>query len=97
MFDAFLQFEPEMRLAAFGGTLIAILLWEFLATKRPSEWRFERTLTHLLLMIVNSLALRLVMPILAFELALHVRNSSTVLQSTVTNLVKKSSKKLEII
>lgn len=72
MFDAFLQFEPEMRLAAFGGTLLAILLWEFLATKRPSEWRFERTLTHLLLMIVNSLALRLVMPILAFELALHV-------------------------
>ena len=34
MFDAFLQFEPEMRLVAFGGTLLAILLWEFLATKR---------------------------------------------------------------
>lgn len=72
MFDTFLQLEPELRLAAFGGTIGMILLWEFLATKRPSELTLKRTLTHFLLMIVNSLALRFVMPILAFELALHV-------------------------
>ena len=72
MFEIFLKLEPEMRLAAFGGTICLILMWEFLATKRPSELHFRRTLTHFLLMIVNSLALRLVMPILAFELALQV-------------------------
>lgn len=72
MVNSFLQLEFELRLAGFSGTLCAILVWEFLATKRPSALLFKRTLTHFLLMIINSLALRLVMPILAFELALHV-------------------------
>ena len=72
MLDNFLHFETEFRLFLFAISFLIIFLWELLATKRPSELSVNRTLTNLFLMIINSLALRLVMPILAIELALQL-------------------------
>lgn len=74
MLDALLQSEPQVRLAAFSLTLLAILGWELLATRRAGQGRrLQRTLTHILLLVVNTLALRLLMPMLAFELALELQ------------------------
>ena len=72
MLDYFLHFETEFRLVLFVSSFLIIFLWELLATKRPSEFSVNRTLTNLFLMIINSLALRLVMPILVIELALQL-------------------------
>ena len=72
MLDNFLHFETEFRLVLFASSFLIIFLWELLATKRPSEFSVNRTLTNLFLMIINSLALRLLMPILAIELALQL-------------------------
>ena len=72
MFDYFLQYEPQLRLIIFVSTFIIIFSWELLAKKRSSEFSVDRTLTNFLLMLINSLALRLVMPILAIELALQL-------------------------
>jgi len=72
MLDYFLNFETEFRLVLFVGSFLIIFLWELFETNRPSEFSLNRTLTNLFLMIINSLALRLVMPILAIELALQL-------------------------
>ncbi len=72
MFDNFLHYEPQFRLIIFVSTFIIIFSWELLAKKRSSEFSVNRTLTNFLLMIINSLALRLVMPILAIELAFQL-------------------------
>lgn len=72
MFDNFLHYEPQFRLIIFVSTFIIIFSWELLAKKRPSELSVNRTLTNFLLMVINSLALRLVMPILAIELAFQL-------------------------
>ncbi len=72
MLDNFLHFETEFRLVLFASSFLIIFLWELLATKRPSEFSVNRTLTNLFLMIINSLALRLLMPILAIELELQL-------------------------
>ena len=72
MFDNFLHYEPQFRLIIFVSTFIIIFSWELLAKKRSSELSVNRTLTNFLLMVINSLALRLVMPILAIELAFQL-------------------------
>ena len=72
MFDYFLHYEPQFRLIIFVNTFIIIFSWELLAKKRSSEFSVDRTLTNFLLMLINLLALRLVMPILAIELALQL-------------------------
>ena len=72
MLDYFLRFETEFRLVLFVSSFLIIFLWELLATKRASEFSVNRTLTNIFLMVINSLALRLVMPILAIELALQL-------------------------
>ena len=72
MFDNFLHHEPQFRLIIFVSTFIIIFSWELLAKKRFSEFSVDRTLTNFLLMLINSLALRLVMPILAIELAFQL-------------------------
>ena len=72
MLDYFLHFETKFRLVLFVSSFLIIFLWELSATKRPSEFSVNRTLTNLFLMIINSLALRLIMPILAIELALRL-------------------------
>ena len=72
MFDYFLHYEPQFRLIIFVNTFIIIFSWELLAKKRSSEFSVDRTLTNFLLMLINSLALRLVMPILAIELAFQL-------------------------
>ena len=72
MFDNFLHYEPQFRLIIFVSSFIIIFSWELLAKKRSSELSVNRTLTNFLLMVINSLALRLVMPILAIELAFQL-------------------------
>ncbi len=72
MFDYFLHYEPQFRLIIFVNTFIIIFSWELLAKKRSYEFSVDRTLTNFLLMLINSLALRLVMPILAIELAFQL-------------------------
>jgi sterol desaturase/sphingolipid hydroxylase (fatty acid hydroxylase superfamily) len=66
-----LRYEPEIRLACFGGALLLMALWEALAprrrltTSRPLRWSSNLGLTAL-----NALALRFLVPLGAVGTAL---------------------------
>lgn len=66
-----LRHEPAVRLVCFGGALLAMMLWEALAPRRPlTVRRPARWASNLGLVVVNSLAVRLLVPLGAVATAL---------------------------
>lgn len=70
MSDAILALEPTLRLAAFLGVLVAMMLWEVAAPRRRREIpRVIRWTNNLALVVLDTAILRLTFPILAVGLA----------------------------
>lgn len=70
--DDWLQFEPQIRLAAFLGVLAVLLLWQRLRPRRSIEGDWRRSLTNVSLVVIDTLVLRVGFPLLAFDLALRI-------------------------
>jgi len=69
--DWLLQYEPQIRLAAFIGVLLAMAGWELLAPwRRPVLGRAWRWGNNLGIVAVNTLLLRLIFPAAAVGFAL---------------------------
>jgi sterol desaturase/sphingolipid hydroxylase (fatty acid hydroxylase superfamily) len=69
--DLILANEPNIRLAAFLGILAAIAAWEVVAPRRRQEIpRLLRWSNNLAIVVVNTIAVRLTLPVLAVGLAL---------------------------
>lgn len=65
------QMEVAIRLGCFGGVLAFMSIWETLAPRRrPEPGTWGRKGTHLLLVALNSLAVRLLIPVTAVSAAL---------------------------
>lgn len=72
-----LTHEAAIRLAAFGGVLLAMLAWEQLAPRRaPTAPTALRRANNLALVAVDTLLLRLLFPVLAVGLAVQMDGSS---------------------
>jgi len=70
MSETILITEPTLRLAAFLGVLIAMVLWEIAAPRRRRDIpRVIRWTNNLALVVVDTVILRLSFPILAVGLA----------------------------
>lgn len=70
MSETILISEPTLRLAAFLGVLVAMVLWEIAAPRRRRDIpRVIRWTNNLALVIVDTVILRLSFPILAVGLA----------------------------
>jgi sterol desaturase/sphingolipid hydroxylase (fatty acid hydroxylase superfamily) len=66
-----LSFEPGIRLGAFAGVLLAMMLWElFLPRRRQEITRLRRWPNNLGIVVVDTLLVRLVFPIAAVGMAL---------------------------
>jgi sterol desaturase/sphingolipid hydroxylase (fatty acid hydroxylase superfamily) len=71
MTDTILAFEPMIRLGAFIGILLAMALWEIVAPRRRQQYcRRQRWPHNLLLVAVDTLAVRLLFPLAAVGAAL---------------------------
>lgn len=67
-----MQNELTIRLSAFAGTLLLVALWEIVAPRRPlRNDKRRRWFTNLSLVVIDSVAVRLLFPILPVALA-HV-------------------------
>ncbi|MQX34934.1 sterol desaturase family protein [Roseospira navarrensis] len=74
MEDTLLALETPVRLAVFLGLFGAMALWEALAPRRPlMTHRAVRWPNNLSLVVIDTLALRLLLPILAVEAALQAQ------------------------
>jgi sterol desaturase/sphingolipid hydroxylase (fatty acid hydroxylase superfamily) len=63
--------EPAIRLAAFAGIFLAMTLWEFLAPRRPwAVGRAARWPSNFAILVVDTLAVRLLIPTAAVGVAL---------------------------
>jgi sterol desaturase/sphingolipid hydroxylase (fatty acid hydroxylase superfamily) len=63
--------EATIRLAAFAGIFLAMTLWELLAPRRPwAVGRVARWPSNLAILVVDTLAVRLLIPTAAFGVAL---------------------------
>ncbi|MBB4287193.1 sterol desaturase family protein [Roseospira goensis] len=72
MSDMLLGQEPLVRLSAFLGVLLSVALWEAVRPRRPRRQpRWLRWGNNLALVAVDTLALRLLLPVLAVGLALE--------------------------
>jgi len=71
MHDILLAYEPYIRLAAFGGVLAVMALWEFIGPRRKQitgrSWRWPNNLG---VVVVNTLLVRILFPTTAVGLAL---------------------------
>jgi sterol desaturase/sphingolipid hydroxylase (fatty acid hydroxylase superfamily) len=66
-----LQHEPWIRLVAFTGVLIAMVLWESLAPRRTLNFRrSQRWPANLAIALLNTVLLRLTVPLAAVGLAM---------------------------
>jgi sterol desaturase/sphingolipid hydroxylase (fatty acid hydroxylase superfamily) len=71
MTDTILAFEPMIRLAVFLAILLAMTLWEILAPRRSQQYRRRQRWPHnLMLVAVDTLAVRLLFPLAAVGAAL---------------------------
>jgi len=71
MHSAVVQFEPFVRLGAFGSVLLAMAAWEVLAPRRkPSIARSWRWPNNIGVVFVDTIFVRLAFPISALALAL---------------------------
>jgi sterol desaturase/sphingolipid hydroxylase (fatty acid hydroxylase superfamily) len=63
--------EPVIRLAAFGAIFLAMATWELVAPRRPwSVGRAARWPSNLAILVVDTLAVRFLIPTAAFGVAL---------------------------
>ncbi|HCO53685.1 MAG TPA: sterol desaturase, partial [Pelagibacterium sp.] len=70
MTDLFLSAEPIIRLAVFLAVLVGMVLWEVVAPRRRLEIpRVIRWSNNLAFVVIDTLILRLSLPILAIGLA----------------------------
>ena len=73
-FDWFAH-EGQIRLTAFVSVFIILALWEILSPRRPlSVSKSLRWFNNLMLMLVNALALRFMLPVLAVGMALQAES-----------------------
>jgi len=71
MTDAFLSHEPLIRGAAFALVLVAMVLWEVVAERRPQRiGRRQRWPGNLSIIALDTLAVRLIFPLAAVGAAL---------------------------
>lgn len=65
-----MEHEAQIRLACFGGVFLLMALWELAAPRRPSlPAKGRRWLANLGLVVVDTLAVRLVFPLAAVGMA----------------------------
>lgn len=70
MVDIILAHEPAIRLSAFLGILVVMAAWEALASRRPRRFsRWVRWPSNFGLVILNTMVLRLTVPITAVGVA----------------------------
>lgn len=72
MSDWLLAHEPQVRLAAFLAMLAILILWQRLRPRRTVEGGWQRSLTNVSLVVIDTLVLRVGFPLLAFDLALSI-------------------------
>lgn len=66
--------EQTVRLAFFIGTLLIVAVWEIVAPRRPlTDSKMRRWFTNLSLVLLNTVAVRFLLPILPVGLALLAR------------------------
>lgn len=71
MNDSLLPNEPFIRLGVFLTVLMAMVLWEILAARRPQRiHRLGRWPSNLMIVVLDTLAVRLVFPVAAVGAAL---------------------------
>jgi sterol desaturase/sphingolipid hydroxylase (fatty acid hydroxylase superfamily) len=69
--EALLSTEPFVRLAAFGGILAAMVVWEFLAPRRDERiGRWARWPSNIGVVVLDTVLVRLLFPIGAVGLAM---------------------------
>lgn len=75
--------EPIIRLSAFAGVLIAMMLWELLAPRRNDVTRLVRWISNLGVVVLNTLVLRLLFPTAAVGLAITAERNGWGLLNTL--------------
>jgi len=72
--DAFVvDYEPAVRILAFAGVLAIMVIWEFLAPRRPRTLaRLRRWPANLSIVVLNTFIVRLTFPAAALGVALAV-------------------------
>lgn len=71
MADTLLTHEPILRISVFFTVLVAMILWEILAKRRPQRvGRLSRWPSNLAIVALDTLAVRLVFPLVAVGVAL---------------------------
>ena len=69
--DVILAAEPVLRLSAFAGVLVLMMVWELAAPRRRREIpRLVRWSNNLALVVIDTAILRLAFPLLAVAFAL---------------------------
>ncbi|WP_404362862.1 sterol desaturase family protein [Marinobacter sp.] len=75
MTEAISSSEPVIRMGVFGAVLLAMMLWEAVAPRRPQQiGRLTRWPNNLLIVLVDTLSVRLIFPLAAVGLALYAEN-----------------------
>jgi len=67
------QLEPYLRLGVFFGVLLIMMLWEWWQPRRAEQKRRQRWPSNLLLVFLNTLVVRLVLPGITVGVALYVQ------------------------
>src|SRR5207247_9154623 len=71
MLEVTLQYEPYIRLGAFGGVFLAMAIWEVAGPRRPQTiGRHVRWPSNLGIVVLDALLVRRVFPTAAVGLAL---------------------------
>ncbi len=86
MIDWLLQNEASLRLSVFVGLFVLLALAQWWRPRRQTQGQTPRRLTNLALVIIDTLLLRLVLPLLAFDLALQMQRNGVGLLNSLPPL-----------
>ena len=86
MIDWLLQHEASLRLSVFVGLFVLLALAQWWRPRRQTQGQTPRRLTNLALVIIDTLLLRLVLPLLAFDLALQMQRNDVGLLNSLPPL-----------
>jgi sterol desaturase/sphingolipid hydroxylase (fatty acid hydroxylase superfamily) len=84
--DWLLQNEASLRLSVFVGLFVLLALAQWWRPRRQTQGQTPRRLTNLALVIIDTLLLRLVLPLLAFDLALQMQRNGVGLLNSLPPL-----------